>query len=113
MSRRKVGRQVELELIADDEVDPGLMFEPFYPRLGVAARERDKGVGRMLERLANQISRCPLSFFCHRTGIENEQVRGLAEFDQSIPFLPESLAKNRRFSLIQPASQRMKRRAGV
>jgi hypothetical protein len=109
MSGGEVRRQIQFELMADDQVDASLACEPFQSYLSVTAGYGDECMGRMFQGLANEIPRCSLSVFGHRAGIENEQVCGLAEFDQLKPFPAESLAQHGRFRVIQSATQRVER----
>jgi len=104
MGGGQVGRQVELELVADDEIDARLALEPVEPRLGVTAGHGDERMGRMFEGFSDQVPRCTLGLFRHRAGIQHEQVRRSAEFDQFEPSSAEPFSQHRRFSVVQPAS---------
>lgn len=107
MGGRKVRRQVHLKLLADNEIDPGLLREALHARLGITAGYGDEGMGRVFQCFADQVARGTFGVLRHRTGIEDQYIRRLAELDELKPLSPESFSKDRGFGLIQPAAERM------
>jgi hypothetical protein len=93
--RGEIGRQVELELVADDEIDTLLILKRAKPGLSITAGDGDEGVRRVPECLPDQVSRRPLRIDGDRTSVENQEVRGLPELDQMKSSAPESLAEDR------------------
>ena len=79
--------------MSDDEIDAGLTLELFHAGLGVTAGHGDEGMGRVLQRLPDQISRGPFGIFRHGTGIEHENIGWLAELDELKPLSPETPAR--------------------
>jgi hypothetical protein len=61
----------------------------------------------MFECLPNEVSRGPFRIFRHGTGVEDQEIRRLAELDQLEPLPSESLSEDRGFGLIQSAAKRM------
>ena len=107
MGWRKISRQVELELVTYDKIDPGLLLEALHSRLGIAPCYGDKSMGRVFQSLSDHISRRPLGIIGHGAGIEHKEVGRLAELDKLKSLAPKSFPKDRGFGLIQPAAERM------
>ena len=107
VSSGKIGWEVELELMPDNEIDSGLLLQGFHSGLCVTACDGDEGVGGMLQGFPNQVARGPFRVFRHGAGVEHKEVGRLAELDQLEPLPSEPLPEDRGFGLIQAAAKRM------
>lgn len=109
--RRQESGQIELVLVADNEIDAVLVLQALHAGLRITAGHGHKGMGRMFERLANEIARRPLGIFRDGTGVQHQQIRRLAKLDQFIAVPAQPFAQQGGFRLVEAAAQRVERRA--
>src|SRR5688572_31958815 len=79
--------------------------------LGVTAGHCHKGIGRMSQCLANDVSAGPFCIFCHGAGIDDEQVCWFAEFDDTVAIALQASREYCCLCLVQSAAKCVERGA--
>jgi hypothetical protein len=83
--RREIIGEIHLELGTDDQVDTGYLLQLRGAGLRITTGYRDEGMRRVTQSLADGIAAIFFGILRYRAGVQDEQVRLLAELHQLIP----------------------------